>query len=1465
LSATRCIPAILILLGAFLQQGYSQYTAIDQPVINRYTSIDTIYSYNDNDVDSLVVDNLTGAGGGNPFAEGDTVMVYCVQGSPIKTTSGGDNGDGGPSTVSYPGNFGKYAIMIVDRIIAPRKLVILNSSLPEIGPLREGETAQLIRIPTYRRAEITSELTAMEWNGSAGGVVALLVQRTLKLSADINVTGKGFRGANGLGDDLYAGACALSNPSEYDSTFYKTTGTTLRAGLKGEGVTRTDFDFLRGKGKNINGGGGGNGRLSGGGGGGNWNFGGRGGRESSSCGPPVIDTRAMGGFAMSLYYYKNNDVIVGNRIFLGGGGGAGTRVSGRINTGGGNGGGIVVIIADSILGNGHSIIADGASVTAVATGAGGGGGGGGAIILDVANYSSALLLRAVGGNGGDTDFAADTTGPGGGGGGGIYWYAGSSQPELEMELADKAESGLYLGAAANYGATEGTSAGQLNNVRVPLRGFLFNTVPDEFTVCEDERPDAIIGSSPKGGSGTYTYQWIDSTSIHTWQPAPGINNQKDYTFPGPLSDTTYFRRVVTSPASGLDPDTSFRIAFNVHPAITGNIVAAPDTVCSGNAPGLFGPAAVIGGGLGAGSYGYKWQKEEGSGTFTDADGTITGASYQAPGLTTTTRFNRIAYSGVCEDTSSALLVKVWEPLTNNDITPNDTVCYNTAPEVISGPVPGQGDPADKRYRWETATSPAGTWSVIPGAASRTFQSPALTETVYIRRIALSGSDNACVDTSNHVEILNIPLITNNTVSGTATVCQGSQAPLLNGTDPAGGYQGLYSYRWEARTESTGWGPAQGINDVQTGYDAGIMDGDTTFFRRVVGSGGAARNVCLNPSNQVVIHVLPSITGNVITTADDMKCQGDLLEDLTQDPAAGAAPGGGATVGGTDPTRRYRWEVATGQEAPGTWQEVPGESSLDYTGNPSLDSENDRWYRRIVFSGPDEQCVDTSNLKRITVHRQITGNTIEPFDSVCFATTKLLEGSTPAGEPDLTPHYVWRDAVSGNPLPASDEEDHTPGPYNSLDPRNYKRIVSIGECTDTSNTMQLTVMQLPGGRLTDGSFRACERDTVLYIDISADRLHTYTLPWEVTLTDGVNPEPVGPFVISADGNLGISMDTEADSMQFMYEIASITYASPQGRYLCEAPADSLAGTVPIRVFRVPEPLITPSDSAKVCDITITLSGDPDHGTGFWSQVNTDKPALTFSDPHSDQTVLFIQDISERYGKYRIRYRSVAGDCFADDFIDVSFFEQPEPAFAGKDTMIFFINSIQLHADPPSAGTGTWELVSGSGIIRDEHDPETYAYELGLGEENTFRWTVVNGEDEGTCVTSSDVVIVIRNEVKRYTGFSPNQDPDNEYYIMQGLKYADEFTIRFFNALGNTVRTVTHEDVAQLDVDESLIKNGLKEDEMVVWDGRSENDNLVPSGTYYYVVTFILHQRDPVSGAITRTDSYDFKDYVVVKRD
>jgi hypothetical protein len=473
---------------------------------------------------------------------------------------------------------------------------------------------------------------------------------------------------------------------------------------------------------------------------------------------------------------------------------------------------------------------------------------------------------------------------------------------------------------------------------------------------------------------------------------------------------------------------------------------------------------------------------------------------------------------------------------------------------------------------------------------------------------------------------------------------------------------------------------------------------------------------------------------------------------------------------------------------------------------------------------------------------------------------MLPGETPAGEPGLTPVFTWRDLDAGADIPGSDQEDLTHGPYNQLGQYQYLRRVGIGECTDTSNAMQVTVMQLPGGRLTDDPFRACEQDTSFAIYLNMDLLTTYVAPWEVTLRNQVS-SGIGPVPVSGDGQLPVTLDISSDSIELNYEIESIIFRSVEGRYECVSPVDSLEGVVPVYVFRKPNPMATALEN-PICNTTMTVTVDADNGTGSWS---SDPPGTVLFTPGSAENTFLasIPNDHEAFGSYKLIYRSEAGDCFDTAVVNARFDEQPDPPVPGPTPwMVFLTDEYTMKADSASAGTGTWEVISGGATILDPNDPRTLVRGLSYEEENYFRWTVENG----ACGEADSVLVIFRNEVKRYNGFSPNGDMQNEYFIMQGLPYADEFQISFFNALGNLVRTITNETVGELEVNESMIADGLKVDEMVVWDGRSNNGNLVPSGTYYFVINIVRHQRDPVSGEIIKfVPGEEYTDYVVVVRD
>ncbi|HCS21939.1 MAG TPA: hypothetical protein DIW47_15515, partial [Bacteroidetes bacterium] len=87
-----------------------------------------------------------------------------------------------------------------------------------------------------------------------------------------------------------------------------------------------------------------------------------------------------------------------------------------------------------------------------------------------------------------------------------------------------------------------------NVVRViVLPGISNNFITGTDSICAFFAPDTLQGSSPAGGSSSYTYSWQSTSDTTQSASTIGGATGQDY-FPGTLSSSTYFRRVVSSGA-----------------------------------------------------------------------------------------------------------------------------------------------------------------------------------------------------------------------------------------------------------------------------------------------------------------------------------------------------------------------------------------------------------------------------------------------------------------------------------------------------------------------------------------------------------------------------------------------------------------------------------------------------------------------------------------------------------------------------------------------------------------------------------------------------------------------------------------------------------------------------------------------------------------------------------------------------
>ena len=1339
--------------------------------INTYARVITIEA-----PDAMILNDVSG------FSDGDTVLVMQMKGVSIYTTQSGLFGttDG---YLGQPGDYGVgyYEFIVIEQVeTGPNRLIFRNNLVGYDGYDVEG-LIQVIKVPSYESAVVTDELTCPAWDSisGTGGVLALIVNKKLVLNADINVTGKGFIGGN---------VTVMDGSPLNDGNYYYPESSTI-PGRKGESLVSHRSgadepliieDYAKGIGRLYTGGGGATGEYSGGGGGASFGAGGNGYRQGTSG----FSAAGLGGYHVDLDDFSD-------RVVLGSGGGGSGYNTGGTGTGGASGGGIVFVLADTLIGNGNYIKANGDSITTVATGNGGAGGGGagGSVVLSVKTYASSdLNLEAKGGTGGHT---YELFGTGGGGGGGLIWINGTGS---ESELSFDYDGGQPGKISYPSGASAG-SAGTLGLLRtglnITLNGFLFNTITISTTdtkidsICAGQVPPMIIGTIPVGGVAPYTFRWerkVDEDN--NWSLVPGSGSTLYLTPTDPETDTVQFRRVITDSNATPASDTSKAVTIIVQPAISNNIVGYDTVICAGQDPELLIPQS--GGPEGGNNiYSYQWIDSTTTYTWQIAPGSGNNEDYDPPALTATTYYSRVIVSGVCVDTSNRVTVEVLPVLTNNTIAADQFICYDNLFEDLEGSDPLNGD-GTYNYEWISSTDQIN-WIPAEGTNDGKDYNPDEGSVnypgdQYYRRIVKSGYLDCCVDTSAQVLLSSIPAIENNTISADQTVCQDSVPDPLLGDIPAGGDGNNYTYLWEDSTRAGTWNLIAGANLED--YNPPAMS-DTTWYRRIILS-----SVCDDTSNVVVINVHPTIMNNTISTLSGA-VDTTICSDQLPNVLAGEAPAGGSGI------YIFEWELSTDQEA--SWSPAPGANNMsDYT-PPQL--TEDTWYRRKVISG---ECAVESNSVKITVLPSIAGNTISSVPNTCYNTPPdVITGSQPTGGNDVYT-YLWEESPDNAVWsPATGDNtgiDYQPGSLTDI--TYYRRIAFSGLsdcCQDISNVTTIDIYSLPTGTIT-----AAEDTTCAGTEITVSLSLTGASPWTVVLNDGSADLP----------------SFEVTSANYVFSHAPVytsdyTYTSITDANSCEA--TSMSGLHEVVVYEVP--VADPGSDDETCGLDYTLQANPSVGAGTW--LDYGGAIVSAADIYSSSNSITVGT----YGTHTFWWKEVNWECVDSASVDITFWEAPSTAYAGEDVQLMpYQFEYTLDADEPTVGTGTWTVIQseGSPFFVDENYAKTSVRDLFHGE-NILEWTIVNG----VCPVESDRVNLEVSTVLIPEGFSPNGDEFNQTFMIDGIEYTENEMV-ITNLAGAVVYRSTN------------YSNN--------WEGTGIDGNPLPEGTYYYYLTIKSPIKERLSGYV-----------------
>ena len=741
------------------------------------------------------------SGASTPIAVGDLLLIIQMQGATINSTNTSSYGDGlagdpGSGSTSL-GSSGLFEFVTATSAVpttggtlqftgsGPTGGLLNSYSKVTATTTQAQQTYEVIRVPQYTSATLSSGLVPLAWNGSLGGVLAVDVSSQLTLGGVVSVDGFGFRG--GAGRQL-AGAAGTA------ATDYVTSATTATNGSKGEGIagsprysapfsvttTSTPIDttggtpsdtlpggsYARGAPGNAGGGGtdghpSGNDYNSGGGAGGNGGAGGQGGYGWDSM---AATNSTDGGFGGAAFPASTSALV------LGGGGGAGTTnngtyyVSGTVNgngngifSSGGYGGGIVIVHAGSVAGSG-TITANGQSTQSTLNDSTGGAGAGGSILV-FANSGGlgGLTVSANGGNGGNawpnqapgTPFIGTSNqrhGPGGGGAGGVIFLTAAPG----SSTVNGGANGYTTTVQDSYGATPGGDG-------VVVTTHVITETPGTQSGAYCASADLSVTNSAvptvvaPGGAITYT-QVVKNAG-----PLDAVNAVFSESIPA----NTTFQSINTVPGW-----------ICVTPAVggTGTIACANPNFASGGSVTLT-PVVLVGGATPAGT------------VIVDVDNITSGTN--DPNLTNNTA-TAITTVGSVTQADLAVTTTASSPtVTAGSNVTMSAVVTNNGPAAASGVVFTETIPADTTLG-AAFTPPAG-WSCnsIPVGGTGTFTctdnalASLASSTFAIVLNVNSGTASGTVisDTANIASPTPDPNSGNNSATATTIVATAGQADL----------------------------------------------------------------------------------------------------------------------------------------------------------------------------------------------------------------------------------------------------------------------------------------------------------------------------------------------------------------------------------------------------------------------------------------------------------------------------------------------------------------------------------------------------------------------------------------------------------------------------------------------------------------------------------------------------------------
>ena len=368
------------------------------------------------------------------------------------------------------------------------------------------------------------------------------------------------------------------------------------------------------------------------------------------------------------------------------------------------------------------------------------------------------------------------------------------------------------------------------------------------TICVGGSIPVALTASYTGGTGTVSYQWVETSAPSTTLGSGTTFTPTTFTTPG-----TYTYQVnISLTGVGCDATSSQTAVITVVADPTINTQPVGATYCQNASPVTALSVVAVGG---TGTFSYQWYSNTANST---SGGTTlvgaTAASYTPSVATvgTTYYYCIISQTGAnCQVTSNVVsIIKTTPPNISAQPIASQTICVGSTPTALS--VAYQNGTGTPSYQWfSNPINSTLNGTPISGATNSSYSPPqqnAAGSTYYYCVIQLSSGGCSSLTSTTaavHVNGVNAGIIGSN-----QTLCFGAPSAPLVALSPATG-SGTLTYVWQ-KAPTTNYTTIQGATAAS--YSPGVLSASQNY--QLIVRSTLNGFTCLDTTNSVSITINP---------------------------------------------------------------------------------------------------------------------------------------------------------------------------------------------------------------------------------------------------------------------------------------------------------------------------------------------------------------------------------------------------------------------------------------------------------------------------------------------------------------------------------------------------------------------------------------------------------------------------------